>query len=89
MRYNSNDQRDGAYRVWVDGQERVHVTNVKNRHNNNSLYFDNIQLANYCDVAYTQPFHVWYDNFVISDRYTGTIEGDDIPPSAPSGLAVE
>jgi hypothetical protein len=32
MKYNDNGLRNGEYRVWVDGELRLHATNVKNRH---------------------------------------------------------
>jgi hypothetical protein len=92
MKYNSNDKRDGLYQVWIDGELRLDVANVKNRHNSNSLHFRSVELANYCDVNFTQPFRVWYDNIVISDQYIGTIESnesiDNIAPATPTGLNV-
>jgi hypothetical protein len=44
MRYNDNSQRNGEYKVWIDGVLWVHATHVKNRNDLNSPYFGRVEL---------------------------------------------
>jgi hypothetical protein len=104
MKYNDDNQRNGEYKVWYDGALQVHATNVKNRHNSDPKVFKSIDLANYCHSNWSQTWHLWFDNVVISDSYigpigaigTGTGQSTDTtdttdtinPPEAPKGLTI-
>jgi len=75
IKYNGNWKRDGLYEVWIDGKLRIKATNIKNRNEKNSMYFERVGLANYChNPAFKQPWTLWYDNFIISDEYIGPIK---------------
>jgi hypothetical protein len=68
MKYNSNDSANGEYRVWFDGVERLHVTNVVNRHNDNSPFIGKVNFGGY-NGSTVSPFEPWYltiDNVKIS-----------------------
>ncbi|MHA6485003.1 cadherin-like beta sandwich domain-containing protein [Paenibacillus sp. strain BS8-2] len=65
MKYNSNGNRDGEYIVWIDGELRLHATNVKNRHELNSDEFKWISLGDYSKVNAAHPWNLWYDNVQI------------------------
>lgn len=73
MKYNDNGQRNGVYQIWIDGQLRIHATNVVNRNDSNSRFFSTVDLANYCHSNFTTPWNLWYDNVVISTTPIGTI----------------
>jgi hypothetical protein len=83
VKFNSNGQRDGLIQQWMDGVEILRVTNVKNRHDNNSLYWGSINWFDYTHIN----THTWYmdiDNVVISDEYIGPIGGSrGVPPGRP------
>jgi len=87
MRYNSNGQRDGAYRVWIDGKLRVEATNVKNRNDQNSLYFGSFRLADYTSKYFNHTWNIWYDDVVVSTSRIGT-DGESVslpdPISGPN-----
>lgn len=70
MKYNTNGNRDGVYKVWIDGVLRLHVSNVKNRHDLNTRGIWGIQLGGYTHGSAT-PWYLWYDNIVVSDQYVG------------------
>ena len=91
MKYNDNGQRNGIYRVWIDGELRIHATNVRNRNDMNSRFFESVQLANYCNDNWSHVWHLWYDNVVIADEYIGPLNSSPSPvdtraPSAPQGV---
>jgi hypothetical protein len=73
MKYNDNDQRNGAYKVWIDGQLWVSATNVKNRHNDNSKIIDRVELAGYTHENLEHTWYLWYDNVVFSDEHIGPL----------------
>jgi len=73
MKYNTNDNSDGVYKVWIDGVLRLHATNVKNRHNLNTRGIWGVQLGGYTHGAAT-VWHIWYDDIIISDSYIGMKE---------------
>lgn len=79
MKYNTDNNRDGEYKVWIDGELRLHTTNVLNRNNTNTRAFRSIDFANYTATNTTHVRPIWYDNVVISDDYIGP--DGDIPPS--------
>jgi hypothetical protein len=83
MKYNTDNKRDGEYKIWIDGVLRMHTTNVKNRNNANTRAFASLQFANYTatSTSYVRP--LWYDNIVVSDEYIGPIgfSSVDPPPS--------
>jgi hypothetical protein len=72
MKYNTDGSRDGEYKVWIDGILRVHAISVKNRNDVNVRGISQIQLGGYTHGS-INPWHIWYDNIVVSDRYIGTI----------------
>ena len=89
MKYNDNGQRNGIYRVWIDGEMRLHAANVKNRNDLNSRFFESVQLANYCHSNWSHLWHLWFDDVVIADEPIGPIGTevlDKNPPSAPRGI---
>jgi len=66
MRYSSDDMRDGEYRVWIDGELRLHARNIRNRHQSNAAYPRSIDLANYSDRRYREhAWDLWYDDIEI------------------------
>jgi hypothetical protein len=73
MKYNDDGKRNGEYKVWIDGQLRVHAVNIKNRHDDNSNEFGSVQLANYCHSNWEHTWNLWYDNVVIADEYIGPL----------------
>ncbi len=83
MKYSDDGKRNGEYKVWIDGQLRVHAVNVKNRHDDNSNEFDSVQLANYCHSNWSHTWHLWYDNVVIADEYIGPFGPSGEPPGQP------
>lgn len=104
MKYNSDGKRDGEYQVWIDGTTRIHAVNIKNRHDDNSMFFKNIDLANYCHSNFETPWNLWYDNVVISTKRIGCLDnaagdsgGDDsddqtgtpIPPPVELQVAAQ
>jgi hypothetical protein len=66
MKYSTNGNRDGVYKVWIDGILWVHATNVKNRHDSNSREFGQIRLADYNNGNNGGTFDLDYDNVVMS-----------------------
>ncbi len=82
MKYNDDNQRNGIYRVWIDGQLRLHATNVTNRHNSNSRFFDEIALGNYGAHGKSNVnWNLHYDDFVVSTQYIGPLgAGTPAPP---------
>jgi hypothetical protein len=66
MRLNSNNSRDGEYRVWINDELIIHATNVVNRHNNNPLHFNWLYLGNYSHNSWITPWELHYDNVMIS-----------------------
>lgn len=95
MKYNTNNNRDGEYKVWIDGALRLHARNIKNRHNDNVPYFQSVRLGDYSHTGtYSSNWNIWYDNLVISDQYIGpVVDNEDVidndAPSAPTGLTIE
>lgn len=71
MKYNSNGQRNGIYRVWIDGALRIHATNIKNRNDANSMFINEIHLANYTNSNFSTPWNLYYDSVVISTEPIG------------------
>lgn len=66
MRYNSDGVRDGEYRVWIDGELRVHAENVRNRNDANLAYPRSIDLANYSSRPQRRhDWDLWYDDIEI------------------------
>lgn len=88
MKYNDNNSSNGAYGVWYDGKQQVNVTGINNRSNNDSPYFDYVQLGGWNQSYGGSPYYIYYDNFVVSstdpDSGTGTTV---LPP--PTGLKVK
>jgi hypothetical protein len=82
MRYNSNGKRDGEYKIWIDGTLHVHATNVVNRNDKNSLFFDSFRLGDYCSSAWERTWNIWYDNVVVSTDYIGSGPVPDEPPAS-------
>jgi hypothetical protein len=76
MRYNSNGQADGVYQVWINGESVLHVTNIKNRHDENPLHFNWLYLGNYSHGNWKTPWELYYDNLTIS-----TERLPDTPPA--------
>jgi hypothetical protein len=75
MRYNDDNQRNGIYRVWIDGQLRVHATNITNRHNSNSRFFGEVALGNYgAHGKGNVNWNLHYDELVISTQYIGPMK---------------
>ena len=87
MKYNDNGKRNGIYRVWIDGELRLHATNIKNRHDNNSMFFNRVDLANYSNSNQEHDWNLWYDNVVIATHPIGG--GAFIAPMFPSDLNAE
>lgn len=78
MKYNTNGNRDGIYKVWIDGVLRLHATNVKNRHDSNTRAISGIELGGYTHGSST-PWYLYYDHVVLSDSYIGPL-GTTINP---------
>jgi hypothetical protein len=66
MRYNTNGQANGEYQVWINGESVLHVTNIKNRHNDNPQHFNWLYLGNYSHNNWKSPWELYYDNLTIS-----------------------
>lgn len=76
MKFNSNGNSDGEYKLWIDGVYKLHATNVKNRHDANIREFDYITLGGYSSSSqWTTPFTIWFDNIIVSDSHIGTLCG--------------
>jgi hypothetical protein len=71
MRYNSNGQRDGEYKVWTDGTLRVHATNVVNRNDLNSPHFLEFRLGDYTSNKNVTTWSLYYDDVVVSTTRIG------------------
>jgi hypothetical protein len=88
IRYNDDNQRNGIFRVWIDGQLKVHATNLTNRHNSNSKFFDEVGLGNYGANGKTNVnWNLYYDEVVISRQYIGPIGSGGAAPSPPPAYA--
>jgi hypothetical protein len=85
MKYNDNGQSNGAYGVWYDGKQQVNVTNINNRSDKDSPYFDYVQLGGWNQYYGGTPYYIYYDNFVVanSDPDGGAVS---TVPAAPTGL---
>lgn len=78
MKYNSNNQRDGAYQVWIDGTLWIDASNVKNRHNSNP-FFSHFNLGDY-SAQPTTDWSIYYDDVVVSTSYIGPKGTTSSPP---------
>ena len=83
MKYSENGRRNGIYRVWIDGELRLHAINVKNRHDTNSMFLKSVDLANYSSDQQEHDWNLWYDNVVISTTPIGGAELSIAPPKSP------
>lgn len=86
MKYNDNGQNNGIYEVWYDGTKVLGTTGVNNRSDNNSKYFDYIQLGGWNQYYGGIPYNILYDKLVISTTRTTTTGGTTL--SAPSNLRI-
>ncbi len=85
MKYNDNGQNNGIYDVWYDGTKILGITGVNNRSDNDSKYFDYIQLGGWNQYYGGIPYNILYDNLVISTTRT-TTTGTTV--STPSNLRI-
>jgi hypothetical protein len=47
VKYNTDGNYDGETEVWIDGTERMHAYNMRNRNDGNSNIWDHISLGDY------------------------------------------
>ncbi len=70
MRYNTDGNFDGAYKIWIDGDLKLHVSNLKNRHDENYTYPYKIKLGGYGGRNnpdfYDHPFSLHFDEITLS-----------------------
>jgi hypothetical protein len=88
MKYNSNNNRDGEYKLWLDGVLILHATNVKNRHNDNTPEFSRIGFGDYTATS-TGTRYIYYDNIVFSDEYIGPLQNEQDPLGMPYNLRID
>ena len=90
MKYNTNGKRDGEYKIWIDGELRMHATNVKNRNDLNARVFDEVRLADYHHNYGSKTWSLWYDDVVFSTSYIGLIGGNPVTQlSPPTNLIIQ
>jgi hypothetical protein len=66
MKYNDDDQDNGIYQVWYDGQLILRATGVNNRSSYSPKFVKEIQLGGWNQNYGGAPYHIYYDNVVIS-----------------------
>jgi hypothetical protein len=84
MKYNENGKRNGEYKVWFDGELKLHAVNVKNRNNLNTRKFERVALGDFHHDGGNTTWNIWYDDVVISTNYIGPADG----LSPPKGLKI-
>lgn len=85
MKYNDNSLSNGAYDVWYDGIKQVSATGINNRSNNDSQYFDYVQLGGWNQSYGGKPYYIYYDNFVVAN--TDPDSGSTVL-APPTGLKI-
>lgn len=90
MKYNTDGNRDGMYRVWHDGNIVLHADNVDNRGSGViPRKFGYLLLGNYShDVGVrAHTWYLYYDNVIISNEYIGSSGGiSSLPPPDVPGI---
>lgn len=86
MKYNDDGQSNGAYDVWYDGVKQITATGINNRSNNDSKYFDYVQLGGWNQYYGGSPYYIYYDNFVVANSDPDS--GSSTVLSPPTGLMV-
>jgi hypothetical protein len=71
LRLNSDGQRDGLYRVWIDDRLLLHAENIINRHDRNPRHFNQLLLGNYCQPSWAAPWVLYYDNLLVATAPIG------------------
>lgn len=91
MKYSTDSNMDGMYKLWKDGTLVFQAQNLKNRYNGtppNPRRFASIQLGGYSSQPQWQgAYNIWFDEIVISDSYVGPI-GSATKPAPPTNLSV-
>jgi hypothetical protein len=73
MRYNTDGNRDGVYKVWVDGTLRLIATNVINRNNSDIRELDRISFGDYAN-QFVNNWSIWFDDVILSTEEPQGIE---------------
>ncbi len=50
VKHNTDDNLDGEFAVWVDGELKIRVANMRNRNNANSMDQDSASLVNHVEI---------------------------------------
>jgi hypothetical protein len=90
MKHNTDDNFDGQFSVWVDGELKIDVIDMRNRNNANSLDWDVASLIDHVEIAAPSEYYIYIDDVTTSAEYIEySVAGDTTPPSYPMGLSVE
>lgn len=79
VKYNTNGNYDGESEVWIDGTERMHAYNMRNRNDGNSSIWDHISLGDYGN-SYAD-FYLYMDDVTVANSNPG-----DTPATPSPGL---
>ena len=73
VKWNTDNNYDGAYTVWIDGEVRREITNVMMRSAINTSGATEVRLGDYfrSDSCTFTAYELYYDDVVISDSYIG------------------
>jgi hypothetical protein len=71
VKFNSDDRRDGVYRVWINDRLILHAENIVNRNNRNPRHINQLLLGNYCQPSWSNPWELYYDNIVVATARVG------------------
>jgi hypothetical protein len=90
MKHNTDNNFDGEFASWRDGELKIRVTGVRNRNNANSMDWDSASLVNHVEIAAPTEYYIYFDDIKTSDTYMEYVPPatDSVAPSAPSGIGV-
>ncbi|HOF42238.1 MAG TPA: hypothetical protein PLF30_02305 [Candidatus Moranbacteria bacterium] len=90
VKHNTDDNLDGEFAVWVDGELKIRVANMRNRNNANSMDWDSASLVNHVEIEAPNMYYIYFDDIKTSDSYIEyvTPQEDTTAPSSPCGLSV-
>jgi hypothetical protein len=83
MRYNTDGNRDGVYKVWVDGTLRLIATNVINKNNSDIRELERISFGDYAN-QFVNNWSIWFDDIIISTEDPQGIES--VGPTIPKNF---
>lgn len=91
VKHNTDNNFDGEFAMWLDGQQKISVTGMRNRNNVNAMDWNSASLVNHVENPPLSPYQIYFDDIKTSDTYIpyASTVSDTIAPAAPSGLTVQ